>query len=138
MFRKLLGTMSLVFAATIATSAAAEESLWSKLCDNEVPDCICRWCCPSYCRKPEPRVCGPLPPDLTCGPRHYTPYWCRQRAGAGPCDCDPGCSSAIGATFLKQPRSMNYALERDTRALPVVGPKLDTTQKPLGNRTAVR
>jgi hypothetical protein len=38
------------------------------LCWNAVPDCICKYCCPDYCKKPLPKVCGPLPPNLSCGP----------------------------------------------------------------------
>ncbi|MEM6654581.1 MAG: hypothetical protein AAF596_02140, partial [Planctomycetota bacterium] len=49
---------------------------------TEVPDCICKYACPDYCKKPLPCPCGPLPPNLTggCGPRKW---WGGFRAACG-------------------------------------------------------
>jgi len=69
MFRK---TFLAIAIAAVSASAAHGESLRSMLCCNQIPDCICKRCCPSYCKKPLPKVCGPLPPYLTCGPNHYS------------------------------------------------------------------
>lgn len=59
-------------AATTKT-LVAHEGWRGLLCCNDVPDCIGKYVCPDYCKKPLPCPCGPLPPGLSggCGPKKW-------------------------------------------------------------------
>ena len=74
-------------AAAAATKQLVQREGWrGLLCCNAIPDCICKYCCPDYCKKPLPKVCGPLPPNLSCGcgPTRWWNFGCRSKRS---CDC---------------------------------------------------
>lgn len=94
----IIGTLAIIFTMGLVTDASGGESFLSKICNNDVPDCICRWCCPNYCHKPLPQVCGPLPPHLTCGPTCYVPFWCQNKPA-----CSPKTSETVRGKALETP-----------------------------------
>ena len=71
------------------------EGLFGLLCDNRVPDCVHCYCCPDYCKKPLPKPCGPLPPNLSCGcgPRKWWRFGFRNCPN-GRVDCGSGCNDS--------------------------------------------
>lgn len=112
MSRTTLCTFVLILTVGVAANAGGNEPLLTKLCENDVPDCICRWCCPDYCRKPLPCVCGPLPPQLTCGPKCYTHFWCQRHPTSVQHRCPLGNCTA-DTMEPRQPDSISYVLGHD-------------------------
>lgn len=106
MARTIICSLTILFIITIATVARGDESFISKICGNDVPDCICRWCCPDYCRKPLPCVCGPLPPHLTCGPSSFVPFWCRKKPTCTQKVCVPPLDNTVYTAPTPQPEQV--------------------------------
>jgi hypothetical protein len=89
-------------ASAATTKQLVQREGWrGLLCCNAIPDCICKYCCPDYCKKPLPKVCGPLPPNLSCGcgPKRWWSFGCKSKGvcgSRGACaervDADCGCS----------------------------------------------
>ena len=86
MLRKvtLVLTIAILAVGSSTASAATTKQLvkcngWrGLLCCNDVPDCICKYGCPDYCKKPLPCPCGPLPPNLSfgSGPKRWWSFGC--------------------------------------------------------------
>ncbi|MEM6798061.1 MAG: hypothetical protein AAF589_00980 [Planctomycetota bacterium] len=102
MLRNLLAVLFLGTALFVAPTAygattgelVKREGWFGLLCCNDVPDCICKYCCPDYCKKPLPCPCGPLPPNLSCGcgPKKT---W-RRFGPKPPCTaCPPACTDTL-------------------------------------------
>jgi hypothetical protein len=96
-------TLAILPLSGLEASAATTKQLvqhegWrGLLCCNAVPDCICKYCCPDYCKKPLPKVCcGPLPPNLSCGcgPKRWWSFGCKSK---GSCDSGVACGESVDA-----------------------------------------
>ena len=85
----LLLTSSTGYSAT-TDQILCREGWWGLLCPPPIPDCICKWCCPDYCKKPYPCVCGPLPPGLQCGCGSKRPWVYGYGCGSGSCCTECG------------------------------------------------
>ena len=86
---------SLLLISSLGYSATTDQILcregwWGLLCPPAIPDCICKWCCPDYCKKPYPCVCGPLPPGLQCGCGPRRPWAYGYGCGNGGCCTESG------------------------------------------------
>ena len=84
-------------AAAATTKQLVQHEGWrGLLCCNEVPDCICSYGCPDYCKKPLPCPCGPLPPNLSCGcgPKRWWSFGCKSK---GCCASGVGCGDQVNA-----------------------------------------
>ena len=89
----VFGSVSVVTAAT--TKQLVQHEGWrGLLCHNEVPDCVCKYCCPDYCKKPLPCPCGKLPPNLSCGcgPTRWWGFGCRRQSC---CDGQVDCGNCV-------------------------------------------
>jgi hypothetical protein len=76
MYRKFCA--ALVLTGSVLCSPTAAGELSCGFAGYRLPDCVGKWCCPDYCRKPEPCVCAPL--GRCCDD------YCPKRA---PCVCVP-------------------------------------------------
>ena len=116
----LLLSSSVVVAAT--TKQLVRHEGWrGLLCHNEVPDCVCKYCRPDYCKKPLPCPCGPLPPNLSCGcgPKQWWSFGGRPKRGCdGPVDC--------GAQVSKNESPQS---KRESPQNPIVKCTAETTQQ---------
>jgi len=91
----VLVVSTLLLTSSIGYSATTDQILCREgwrglLCPPLIPDCICKWCCPDYCKKPYPCVCGPLPPGLQCGCGSRRPWAYSYGCGNGGCCTECG------------------------------------------------
>lgn len=143
MLRTALATVTLT--ATLLSGAQAgaattgelvqREGLRGLLCDNEIPDCICKYFRPDYCKKPLPCPCGPLPPNLSggCGPKRSWSIFRPWRIGCGSsCGCagagdEGGCGDGTcgGASYAAPPSRTPTPAADASPAAAVVQPPVD-------------
>ena len=103
MLRKTVLTLAVAAVAWTSSSALGAttkelvrcEGWRGLLCCTAIPDCICRWCCPDYCKKPLPCPCGSLPPNLSCGCGPTATWSCHCSRACRPLGCNKRCGDGV-------------------------------------------